>query len=171
MCVQTFENLDFATVYHALSRFKCLNFEKSTFLKLLCHSTTCRVCFWKMTPPDFLSTYIVNLVIFHGFEAFLYFLKKSGQSDQMTVPARRASKFSSQWRAIKLQIICPKSEFKSNSWILRTLVWMSTWRIEKWRRRRRRRASKCRAPQPPASNHAQGPNIPFRGNLSLWYRA
>ena len=47
---------------------------------------------------------------------------KSGQSDQMTVPARRASKFSAQWRAIKLKIIFPKSEFSSNSWILRTLV-------------------------------------------------
>ena len=63
----------------------------------------------------------------------------------------------------------PKSEFSSNSWILRTLVWMSTWRIEEWRRRRRRRANKCHAPQPPASNHAQGSNIPFRGNPSLWY--
>ena len=33
------------------------------------------------------------------------FLSKSGQSDQMTMPARRASKFSAKWRAIKLQTI------------------------------------------------------------------
>ena len=32
----------------------------------------------------------------------------------------------------------PKSEFKSNSWILRTLVWMSTLRIEAARRAARR---------------------------------
>ena len=37
------------------------------------------------------------------------------------------------------------------------------------RRRRRRRANKCHAPQPPASNRAQGSNISFRGNPSLWY--
>ena len=93
------------------------------------------------------------------------FFSKSGQSDQMTMPARRALKFSAQWRAIKLQIIFPKSEFSSNSWILRTLVWMSTWRIEGRRRRRwrRRRANNRQAPQPPASKHVQGPNIPFGG--------
>ena len=58
-----------------------------------------------MTPPDFLSTYIVNLSDFHGFEAFLDFFSKSGQSDQMTMPAGRAPKFSAKWRAIKLQTI------------------------------------------------------------------
>ena len=92
------------------------------FVKLSCHSTTCRVFFVKMTPSDFLITYIVNLSDFHGFEASLDFFPKSGQSDQMTVPARRGSKFSAQWRAIKRKIIFPKSEFLSNSWILRTLV-------------------------------------------------
>ena len=49
--------------------------------------------------------YLVNLVDVHGFEAFLYLLSKSGQSDQMTVPSRRASEFSAKWHAIKLQTI------------------------------------------------------------------
>jgi hypothetical protein len=38
----------------------------------------------KMTPLDFLNTYIVNLVDFHEFEALLDFFSKRGQSDQMT---------------------------------------------------------------------------------------
>ena len=59
----------------------------------------------KMTPPDFLSMYVINLVIFCQFEAPLVKFSKSGQSDQMTMPARRASKFSAQWRAIKLQTV------------------------------------------------------------------
>ena len=45
---------------------------------------------------DFLSMYLVNLVDFGGFEALLVFFSKSGQSVQMTMPARRASKFSAQ---------------------------------------------------------------------------
>ena len=49
--------------------------------------------------------YLMNLVDFHGFEASLDIFSKSGQSDQMTMPARRASKFSAKWRAIKLQTI------------------------------------------------------------------
>ena len=53
-----------------------------------------------MTPPGFLSTYIVNLVDFHGFEAPLVKFLKSGQSVQMTMPARRASKFSAKRRAV-----------------------------------------------------------------------
>ena len=69
------------------------------------YSTTCHVFFLKMTSPDLLSMYIVNLSDFHGFEAFLDFFSKSGQSDQMTMPARRASKFSAKWRAKKLQTI------------------------------------------------------------------
>ena len=56
--------------------------------------------FWKMTPPGFLSTYIVNLCDFHGFEAPLVKFSKSGQSVQMTMPARRASKFSAKRRAL-----------------------------------------------------------------------
>ena len=70
----------------------------------------------------------------------------------MTMPGRRASKFSAKRRAIMLHIIFSKSDFSSNSWILRTLVWMSTWRIEEWRRwRRRRRANNRHTQQPPAS--------------------
>ena len=60
---------------------------------------------WKMMPPGFLSTYIVNLCDFHGFEAPLVFFSKSGQSDQMTMPARRASEFSAKRRAIMFLII------------------------------------------------------------------
>ena len=59
----------------------------------------------KMTPLDFLNTYIVNLVDFHEFEALLDFFSKSGQSDQMTMPARRASKFSAKRRAIIFLLI------------------------------------------------------------------
>ena len=54
----------------------------------------------KMTPPDLLSMYIVNLVIFCQFEPPLDFFSKSGQSDQMTMPTRRASKFSAKRRAL-----------------------------------------------------------------------
>ena len=44
--------------------------------------------------------YIVNLVIFCQFESPLDFFSKSGQSDQMTMSARRASKFSAKRHAL-----------------------------------------------------------------------
>ena len=53
----------------------------------------------KMTPLDLLSTYIVILVICSHFLASLDF-SKSGHSVQMTMPARRASKFCAQRRAV-----------------------------------------------------------------------
>ena len=59
----------------------------------------------KMTPLIFLSTYIVNLVNCHQFDGPLVFFSKSGQSVQMTMPARRAPKFSAKRRAILLHII------------------------------------------------------------------
>ena len=62
----------------------------------------------KMTPPDFLSMYIVNLVIFCQFEALLVFLSKSGQSAQITMPARRVSKFS-----VKRRAVSPEMFFQS----------------------------------------------------------
>ena len=49
--------------------------------------------------------YFVDLVDFRGFEALLVFLSKSGQSDQMTMPARRASKSSAKGRAVLLLMI------------------------------------------------------------------
>ena len=49
--------------------------------------------------------YIVNLVIFCQFEPPLDFFSKSGKSDQMTMPARRASKFSAKRRAIIFLLI------------------------------------------------------------------
>ena len=57
-----------------------------------------------MTPPAFLTTYIVNLVDYHGFEALLVFFPKSGQSGQMTMPARRASKFCAKKRAVTPEV-------------------------------------------------------------------
>ena len=59
----------------------------------------------KKRAPGFLNTYIVNLVDFHGFEVPLDFFSKSGQSSQMTMPARRASKFSAKRRAVLILII------------------------------------------------------------------
>ena len=56
--------------------------------------------FLKMTPLGFLNTYIVNLVDFHQFEGPLVKNSKYGQSTQMTMPARRASKFSAKRRAV-----------------------------------------------------------------------
>ena len=53
---------------------------------------------------DFLSMYLVNLVDFHGFEASLDFFSKSGQSVQMTMPARRAPKFSAKRRAVTPEV-------------------------------------------------------------------
>ena len=52
----------------------------------------------------FLSMYLVNLVDFDGFEALLVFFPKSGQSVQMTVPARRAPKFSAKRRAVTPEV-------------------------------------------------------------------
>ena len=48
--------------------------------------------------------YIVNLVIFCQFESPLDFFSKSGQSDQMTMPARRASKFCAKRRALSPEV-------------------------------------------------------------------
>ena len=59
----------------------------------------------KNRAPGLLNTYIVNLVDFHGFEVPLDFFSKSGQSSQMTMPARRAPKLSAKRRAILLNII------------------------------------------------------------------
>ena len=53
----------------------------------------------KKRAPGFLNTYIVNLVDFHGFEVPLDIFSKSGQSSQMTMPARRASKFCAKRRS------------------------------------------------------------------------
>ena len=60
--------------------------------------------FWKMTPLDFLNTYIVNLFNLHGFDVLLDFFSKSGQSGQMTMPARRASKFCAKRRAVSPEV-------------------------------------------------------------------
>ena len=48
--------------------------------------------------------YLVNLVDVHGFEALLFFSSKSGQSGKMTMPARRASKFSAKRRAVTPEV-------------------------------------------------------------------
>ncbi len=58
----------------------------------------------KKHAPGFLNTYIVNLVDFHGFEAPLVKFSKSGQSVQMTMPARCASKFSAKRRAVTPEV-------------------------------------------------------------------
>ena len=48
--------------------------------------------------------YLVNLVDFRGFEALLVFFSKSGHSGQMTMPARRASKFCAKRRALSPEV-------------------------------------------------------------------
>ena len=48
--------------------------------------------------------YIVNLVIFCQFEPPLDYFSKSGQSDQMTMPARRAPKFCAKRRALSPEV-------------------------------------------------------------------
>ena len=58
----------------------------------------------KMTPLFSLNMYTVNLVIFCHFEASLDFFSKSGQSVQTTMPARRASKFCAQRRALSPEV-------------------------------------------------------------------
>ena len=58
-----------------------------------------------MTPLGFVETYIVNLVNFHDLFGLLVFLSKSEQSDQMTMPARRALKFAAKRRAVLLLMI------------------------------------------------------------------
>ena len=71
-----------------------------------CGLCACRrhFCFLKMMPLGFLNTYIVNLIDFHQFEGPLVKFSKYGQSTQMTMPARRASKFSAKRRAVLLPI-------------------------------------------------------------------
>ena len=56
--------------------------------------------FLEMMPLGFLNTHIVNLIDVHGFEPPDFFSQKSWQSGQMTIPARRASKFSAKRRAL-----------------------------------------------------------------------
>ena len=46
----------------------------------------------------------MNLINFHIFEASLDFFSKSGHSGQMTMPARRASKFCAKRRALSPEV-------------------------------------------------------------------
>ena len=78
--------------------------------------------FEKNTFLDFWNMYFVDFVISERFQGPLVKKSKYDRSDQMTRPGRRASKFSAKRRAIMLHIIFSKSDFSSNSWILRTLV-------------------------------------------------
>ena len=48
--------------------------------------------------------YLVNFTDVHGFEASLDFFSKSGHSGQMTMPARRASKFCAKRRALSPEV-------------------------------------------------------------------
>ncbi len=48
--------------------------------------------------------YLVNFDNFHRFDALLVFFSKSGQSGQMTMPARRASKFCAKRRALSPEV-------------------------------------------------------------------
>ena len=57
-----------------------------------------------MTPLGFLKTCLVNLVNCHGFEGPLVKKSKSGQSNQMNMPARRASEFCAKRRALLLEM-------------------------------------------------------------------
>ena len=57
-----------------------------------------------MKPLGILNTYIVNLVDVHGFEAPPVKCSKSRQSVQMTMPARRASKFCAKRRAVSPEV-------------------------------------------------------------------
>ena len=54
---------------------------------------------------DLLSMYLVNLIDFDGFEALLVFFTKSGQSVQMTMPARCAPKFCTKRRAVTPEVL------------------------------------------------------------------
>ena len=65
--------------------------------------------------------YIVNLGIFHQFEGPLVKLSKSRQSDQMTMPARRASTFCL-GAGLNAQSVFSQPGIFVNSWNLRTFV-------------------------------------------------
>ena len=60
--------------------------------------------FWKNTSLDLLSMYFVDLVNFKRFQGPLVKKTKYGPSVQMTMPARRASKFYAKRRAASLPI-------------------------------------------------------------------
>ena len=53
---------------------------------------------------DFVSMYVICFVIFKRFQCLLDLFSKYGRSDQMTIPGRRASKFSAKRRALLLPI-------------------------------------------------------------------
>ena len=53
---------------------------------------------------DFVSMYFMCFVIFKRFQCPLVKKSKYGRSDQMTMPGRRASKFSAKRRALLLPV-------------------------------------------------------------------
>ena len=53
---------------------------------------------------DFVSMYLICFVLFKRFQCPLVNKSKYGRSDQMTMPGRRASKFSEKRRALLLPI-------------------------------------------------------------------
>ena len=80
------------------------------------------------TPLEFWNMYFVGFVIFDWFQAPWYF--KYDRSDQMTMPARCASKFCARSRSQCPEMFFPQADFFCNSWNDSTLARMSTWRIE-----------------------------------------
>ena len=58
----------------------------------------------KNTPLDCWNMYFVDFVISERFQGPLVKFSKYGRSDQMTMPGRRASKFSAKRRALPLPI-------------------------------------------------------------------
>ena len=77
---------------------------------------------------DFMSMYFICFVIFKWFQGPLVFFPKYGRPAQMTMPGRRASKFSEKRRGLLLPIFS-KSHLLSNSCGYRTFARMSTWAI------------------------------------------
>ena len=77
---------------------------------------------------DFVSMHFICFAIFKQFQCPLVKKSKYGRSAQMTMPGRRASKFSPKRRALLLPCFS-KSHLLSNSCEYRTFARMSTWAI------------------------------------------
>ena len=113
--------------YLKISNTRCINLISGSLPQPrgLC---ACRRRFFSSqnTPLDFWSMCFVDVVISKQFYGILVKCSKYCRSAQMTMPARRASKFCAKRRAALPPHLFSKSDFLGNSWKYGTLARMST---------------------------------------------
>ena len=79
----------------------------------MCHFSACRVFFLGNDAPGIFEHVYCELHQCPLISCHPDMFSKSGQSDKMTMPARRASQFSAKWRAIKLQTIVQSLNYQA----------------------------------------------------------